>query len=472
MPTPPPRQSQLRAVTGVWMLMLRRQWRHESSMALSALAFGGFLVALWRGGDVTGTAGFSVLFLVALSNAVAMSLATHGASLAAAPRLTFLPFAPRVRFAARVLFGSPLRIALLAIAVGGGVFHLVALDLPPARTSVALVQVLLVSAAAFMLAVVLSEPVAFAWLRAARTTFLALSAALTIVVLYAPRTMFSIAEAGGGWEFAVTAACATIALALFRAAFLWSNVPRAMPSGSSGRASFLARASGVLPPPLRKETLLLLRMIGLRPLIVLSIGVALLSFGAGKPWFLVALPVLWFGFFLNGLGADLPSGGVIRYHLAGIELARVLAWRHAAVLLVIAACVSLAALGIAATIGIAAPDDTSRWSYLALLIYAAATLLASAVPASRIAIRYPLLRTRAAWASGAQHAGPAALMVWAIMAGGLAVAFAAGAFILGGMAMRAVAPSSAGLVCNSLVAAAIAAAGYVLAIRRGWHAPE
>ncbi|HEY8176043.1 MAG TPA: hypothetical protein VIF32_10140 [Gemmatimonadaceae bacterium] len=480
----------LKRLAELWLLMMRRRWTYESSVAVSAIAFAGFLVLLGRTAKSIDPSIITLIFGVAVCNAVNLTLTTGGSSLATTTRLQLLPLGRRVRFASRVLFGTPLRLpAFLFVWIWSGVM-IGASGLSIGRSAAEALQATLLVVAAAMLSVIWAEPVLSRWSRTIRTAFVATTFGLTLGVLvprWHPtlsdrlpmtlRDVLSALEIGGRapilWELFGVAVYGGLAAAFVIAAFRVSAAPPARPVDGRARMSPLSRALGVLAPPLRKEMLLLLRMVGVRPAITLTLGVCLLSFGVGMPWFLLGAPLFWFGFYLNALGADLPHGGMTRYRLLSMPLRRVLAWRQLAVLLLAGVCALLGAVTIAVTAGIALPvNGGSRWTYAAVLAYALATLGFSAIPASRVAVRYPLPRKRRAWAAAGEAAGPAAMVYWVMIAAVAVVVVDVSAFVAGGMVMRRVAPQLPATPWTAVVAAAIVAAISILATVKGWHAPE
>src|SRR6266568_8687782 len=60
----------LKRLAGLWLLMMRRRWRYESSVLVSAIVFGGFLVLLARTANAFDPAMLTLLLLVAVGNAV------------------------------------------------------------------------------------------------------------------------------------------------------------------------------------------------------------------------------------------------------------------------------------------------------------------------------------------------------------------------------------------------------------------
>jgi hypothetical protein len=486
----------LKRLAELWLVMMRRRWTYESSVVVSAIAFAAFLVLLGRTAKTTDPAVLTLLFVVAASNAVNVTLTTGGESLAAAIRLQLLPLGRRVRLAARVLFGTPLRLpAFLFVWIWSSVM-IGASGLSIARIAVEILQATLLIVAAAMLSVIWAEPLPSLWSRRARTAFVAATFGLTLGVLVPSwhltlsdrppamtRDLLSALEIGGratvlGELFAV-AVYAALAAALVLAAYRASAAPPAHPVDGAGHASRVSRVSRaarfLAPNPLlRKEILLLMRMVGVRPAIALTFGVCLLAFGVGMPWFLLGIPLFWFGFHLNSLGADLPQGGMIRYHMLSMPLRRVLARRQIAVVLLASASALLSAVTIALSVGIARPvNGGSRLTYAAVLAYAMATLLFSAIPASRVAVRYPLPRKRRAWGAAGEAAGPAALMYWIMVAVFGATGVAVVAYVAGGVVTNLIAPRlSPTTPWATAVAAAIVAAAYALAILKGWHAPE
>jgi hypothetical protein len=483
-------RSPLRAIAGVWLLMLRRRWRHESSIGLAALAFAGFLTVIGRGNNLSDPAIFTTLLVVALGNAVIIATSIGGEPAATALRLALLPLAARTRLIVRVLFAAPLRVVVFALVLAWSVIHLSAMGLPAARLALELAQAALLVAAAALLSVIWTEPLKAGWMRVSRSAFTIVNFALTVGVLAlhwgagmndrlapnvrAPLLALEIGRVGGrdwrgtGWEFAAIATYAVVAGFLLVVARRVSLGSPAQARGGSGGPSVLARLGDMLTPPLRKEVLLLFRMRAVLQLIGLTFALFLLALGVGMPGLLAGLPLLWFGFFLNALGADIPEGGLVRYHVSGLSLRRVLAWRQLAVLLTASASGLLAAIALAVSLGIARPvNGGSRWLYVALYLFGAATLLISAVPANRIALKHPLPRKRLVLR--ANEAGPASLIFWIIGAAVMVVLWSLVALALGGVLLRSFAPA-AGEGWVMVMGAAVTVAAYCVAIRRGWHA--
>jgi hypothetical protein len=444
----------LGAVARLWWLMVRRRWQHESGVVLAAAAFVGFLVLLRGAHAHAGAGSLTALLALALGNATVLTLSVGGLSISAMRRLHLVPMDQRTAFRMRLLFGSPLRLVLFAATLVWVIVHLIALHLSATRLAIETGQAILIVAATALASTLLDHSAEDDRGRAAQ--------ALRSLVVWTVGAL-TVLAAIGGWQIDAlpprAAAALTWATPLLvgsseawsreaAALILWGilvGVLFAAGERSAQRAHSRAyrqrrsmdRAGIVpdaLPVRLRTPLLLLVRMRSVRREMMLSTGVALLAFSVGLPWLLFALPAVWFGFLVNALGPDVPLGGLTRFRLVGHDARRALLWRHAAVLIVVTTCVAVAGV-VAAWIGIALPlsGGAGRSRYLATFLFSAAIVLLTAVATTGVALRYPLPRARNASAFERQPTGPAALMLWVLLAMGMVVGGAVGVFAVSGV---------------------------------------
>ena len=415
----------------LWWLTLRRRWRHESATVFVALAFAGFLVLLGRAPIQPGPRGETLRFWLALANAAVMSASVGALSPAALRRLQLLPMAPRAQFAARVLFGAPLRLPLIVVVLLWTIGHLLVLPLPGARLVMEASQIVLAVMATTLVVAVLAEPGAPRWLRVVgASAFVGVGASSIAVAsgripqwaasngapdIASPLTALLFGSRGDWqWEFAVVVGWALAIALLSRAGEqLAERLPDTARSSANGHG-VAALLVAHFPARLRKELLLVLRTTRLRKELALVAGLSLLAFSVGAPWLLLGVIVVWLPFLCNAAGADVPLGGMTRYELMPYGVRRALAWRHAAVVLVTLAAQCVSWVTVLAVRGMPAPAGgaSTRLLFAGTGFYALSLLLLLAPATAFIALRYPMPVLRRGALFAPQPAGPAALLLW------------------------------------------------------------
>jgi hypothetical protein len=390
-----------------------------------------------------------------LGNATLICMSVAGLSLSDAQRLRLLPLNSRVAFRARLIFGSPLRLPLFGLSLGWVLVRIGSLHLPPARFATESLEAALLVVAVTLFSALLEEPRGTLVLRLLRPVVMALTGVGTVIVAggwwalvpSAPAPFASLPGAARGlllggeepwkWEMLALAIYAVAAALLFLAGERHERTFELKRQSQSG-SLLLSRLAAPLPVRLRKEMFVLLRTRRVRREIAGSASLALLAFAVRVPWVLLVIPLVWFGFLANALGADLPLDGVSRYHLTGYGEARSLVWRHAAILTLVSGIIALAALTIWAAHGIAVPivGMPSRWQYAGMSAYAASILMLAGSVTGMIARRYPFPLSRRSPIFSPQPTGPAILIVWLLLAIGGVICAAAVAFTLGNLLGR------------------------------------
>ncbi|HEX8430453.1 MAG TPA: hypothetical protein VF625_04165 [Longimicrobium sp.] len=399
-------------VARLWWRITRRAWRENTLLLASLVAF--TLIHGYHTVRIPPAArpgALSLLFASALAVALFGTLRLPGAGVLGALRFDLLPIPPFQRFLLRPLFGNPFRLSLSLAALAWGLVA-VALTTRGALASLLDAAQLVAWTAAGLVAAEIVE----GELRGRPSPVLALAVNLAsgaaLVAFSAFDRVWRMARAGearlpeplaalavgGGASLAWEAGAVLAALALVPV-LLWVGSARGehprLPRGGrpwpflTNAPSRVARLLAPRAPyALARELALSLRLTTLYPGYFLLLICAASAFSAGNPALIAAGFLFWLPTVFNLLGPDASMGGLARLALVPVSPRRVFAIRHTAQLIV-ALCVTAAALALVTVLRGPRPLEGGAAPYLVSLSYGATLFLLFTVAGDRISRRAP-----------------------------------------------------------------------------------